>query len=87
MVILSETMTEAFTLKKLKLTSNKVYVNDNVFIKYDILYTVEKVLKSAISCEIFENVDWNYHNPKPEKRYVDEKIFIVNDIRFIRNHI
>ena len=48
MVILLRTLTETITIKNLKLTSNMVYVKEKQFINLDIIYTVEKVLKSAI---------------------------------------
>ena len=47
-VLSSKTLTETITIKKLKLNSNMVLVDQKQFDKYDILYTVEKVLKSAI---------------------------------------
>ena len=41
-------MIDTITNKNLKLTSNMVYVNEKTFNKCDILYTIAKVLKSAI---------------------------------------
>ena len=48
MVMFSETLTETIPFKNLKLTSNMVYVNEKYFNNCDNLYTVEKVLKSAV---------------------------------------
>ena len=45
MIMFLKTLTEILTIKK---TSNMVYVNEKVFYNKDVIYTVEKVVKSAI---------------------------------------
>ena len=50
MVKFSEMVTENFTIKNMKLTSNMVYVNESFFNNYDIIYIVGKVLKNVIQC-------------------------------------
>ena len=55
MVKFSKTVTETITIENLKLNSNWVFVNEFFFNFHDILYTVEKLLKSVFNGNVFEH--------------------------------